>query len=286
MIPERCIIELKKLQQQRKPQEALKLLNICLRERPDVVALYYYRAQVYMQLKKYDMAILDCNRQIKLEPGLAKPYEMRAQCYLALKDRKYAFRDLMRVVEIEPGNAVAHEQLAIIYRQEGDIRNWKRELLLAKRSKKQGSSSSASPAVLTRHDHPVSANLQNAGEHLAHKKPGLALDEIKKAMKFTDKDLAVEHINRGEIYALQAQAFQQMNVNDEAIFALNQVLKYQPKNNRAYYLRAQSYFEIGKYEECLADCDRAARGDKILGNTVAELRAQAKERLKRRLERR
>ncbi len=121
---------------------------------------------------------------------------------------------------------------------------------------------------------------------ILRRKPGLALEEIKKAMKFTDKDFAVEHIDRGEIYVLQAQAFQQMNVNDEAIDALNQVLKYQPNNNRAYYLRAQSYFEIGKYEECLADCERAARGDKILSNTVAELRAKAKERLKRRLERR
>ncbi len=286
MTPERCIIELKKLQNQGKPQEALKLLNICLRERPDVVALYYYRAQAYMQLKKYDMAIPDCNRQIKLEPGLAKPYEMRAQCYLALKDRKHAFRDFMRVVEIEPGNKFAHEQLALIYRQEGDIKNWKRELLLAKSSNRMGSSSNVSPEVLTRHEHPVSAFLQNAGEHLAHKKPGLALEEIKKAMKFTDKDFAVEHIDRGDIYVLQAQAFQQMNANDEAIGALNQVLKYQPTNNRAYYLRAQSYFEIGKYEECIADCDRAARGDKILSNTVAELRTNAKERLKRRLERR
>lgn len=286
MTPERCIIKLKKLQQQKRPQEVLKLLNICVRERPNVAALYYYRAQAYMQLKKYDMAIPDCNRQMKLEPGLGKPYEMRAQCYLALKDRKHALRDFIRVVEVEPANTFAHQQLALIYRQEGDIKNWKRELQLAKNSERRGSNNNVSPEVLTRHDHPVSAFLQNAGEHLAHKKPGLALDEIKKVMKFTDKDLSVEHINRGEIFALQAQAFQQMTLNDEAIQALNQVLKYQPNNNRAYYLRAQSYFEIGKYEECLADCERAARGDKILSNTVAELRAKAKERLKRRLERR
>jgi tetratricopeptide (TPR) repeat protein len=288
MAPEVCIAEFKKLESAGKTEECLKLLNLCLRDRPDVVALYYYRAKVYMQLKNYQKAILDCSRQIKLEPTLAKPYEMRGKCYLALKDRKHAFRDYMRVVEIEPGNKLAHWELANIYRQEGDIRNYKRELRMSKSNKLRdvAAKGTVSPAVLTRHDHPVSGLLQNAGEHLAHRKPGLALEEIKKVMKFSDQDFAVEHFDRGEAYDLQAQAFQQMDLHDEAIGALDQLLRIQPNNNRAYYLKAQSYFAQGKYEECLANCEKASRGDKILSNTVAELRSQAEDRLKRRLERR
>jgi tetratricopeptide (TPR) repeat protein len=211
---------------------------------------------------------------------------MRAQCYLALNEKKKAFRDFMRVVELKPNNSYAHEQLAKYYRQEGDLNNWKREAALAKRSKSAPKADLVSPEVLTRHDHPVSELLLQANQNLVHKKPGLTLEVCKKMLALTDKDLAVEHINKGEIYDFQAQAFQQMTLNEEAIVALNQVLKFQPTNNRAYYLRAQSYFEIGKYDECLADCDRAASGDKILSNTVAQLRAQAVGRLKRRLERR
>lgn len=282
MTPEHCIAELKKLQKAKKPQESLNLLNICLRDRPDVVALYYYRALAYMQLKNYEKALIDCSRQIKLEPSLVKPYEMRAQCYLALKDRKHALRDFRSIVAIEPYNKCAHEQLALIYRQEGDTANWKRELDLAKQctGKRPLANPLVSPEVLTRHDHPVSAYLQNAGEHLAHKKPALALDEIKKALASSDRDFAVEHLDRGEAYDLQAQAFQQMEVHDKAIDALNKVLKYQPNNNRAYYLLAQSYFAMGKYQECLVNCDKASRGDKLLSNTVADLKAKAAARLK------
>jgi len=285
MAPETCIFEMKKLEAVGKTDQALKLLNMCLRDRPDVVALYYYRAKIYLRLKNYEKAIPDCSRQIRLEPNLAKPYEMRAKCYLALKDRKRAFADLLRVIELEPGNKLAHEQLANLYRLDGDIRNYKREWRLS-RGNLAARKSGITPAVLTRHDHPVSALLQNAGEHLAHKKPGLALEEIKKVMKFSDQDFEVEHFDRGEAYDLQAQAFQQMDLHDEAIAALDQFLRFQPHNNRAFYLKAQSYFAQGKYEECLVCCDKASRGDKILSNAVAELRAKASSRLKLRLQRR
>lgn len=284
MAPETCIFEMKKLEAAGKTDQALKLLNMCLRDRPDVVALYHYRAKIHMSLKNYEKAIPDCSRQIRLEPNLAKPYEMRAKCYLALKDRKRAFADLLRVIELEPGNKRAHEQLANLYRLDGDIRNYKRELRLS-RSNAVVAKGSIMQAVLTRHAHPVTAMLQKAGEHLAHKKPGLALEEIRKVMKFSDQDFAVEHFDRGEAYDLQAQAFQQMDLHDEAIAALDQFLRFQPNNNRAFYLKAQSYFAQGKYEECLTFCDKASRGDKILSNTVADLRAKAQEKLKRRLER-
>lgn len=286
MIPQSCITEAGKLQAKGKHEEIIRLMNLCLRDRPDVVALYFYRAQAYMSLKRFREALPDCTAQIKLERQIYKPYEMRAQCYLALNEREKAFRDLLRVVALNPNNSYAHEQLAKYYRQEGDLKNWKREVSLAKSSKSARKADLVSSEVLTRHDHPVADLLLQANQNLARKKPGLTLEACKKLLALTDKDLAVEHINKGEIYTLQAQAFQQMTLNDEAIVALNQVLKFQPTNNRAYYLRAQSYFEIGKYDECLADCDRAAAGDKILSNTVAQLRAQAADRLKRRHEHR
>lgn len=286
MIPQSCITEARKLQAKGKHEEIIKLMNLCLRDRPDVVALYFYRAEAYMKLKRFREALADCTAQIKLERQIYKPYEMRAQCYLALKDRKRAYRDFMQVVELKPSHAYAHEQLAKYYREEGDLKNWKREVSLAKSSKSARKADLVSSEVLTRHDHQVAELLRQANQNLARKKPGLTLEACKKLLALTDKDLAVENINKGEIYDLQAQAFQQMTLNDEAIIALNQVLKFQPWNTSAYYFRAQSYFEIGKYDECLADCDRAARGDKILSNTVAQLRAQTADRLKRRHEHR
>lgn len=288
MVPETCIIKARALEAKGRYEDMIKLLNICVRDRPDVVALYFYRAKAYMKLKRFREAVLDCTAQIKLEKKIYQPYEMRAQCYLALNERKKAYSDFMHVVEIAPGNSSAHKQLAKYYREEGNLANWKRELALAKNSQSAGSASKAmlSPEVLSHHDHPVTELLSDATQALARKKPGLALEACKKALDLKERDLAVEHINKGEIYDLQAQAFQQMNLNDEAVVAFGQVLKFQPRNNRAYYLRAQSYFEIGKYDECIADCDRSARGDKLLSNTVAELRASAVGRLKRRMERR
>lgn len=286
MIPQTCITEARKLQAKGKNEEIIRLMNLCLRDRPDVVALYFYRAQAYMNLKRFREALADCTSQIKLERQIYKPYEMRARCYLALNEKEKAFRDFMRVVALKPNNSYAHEQLAKYYRQEGDLKNWKREVSLAKSSKSVRKADLLSSEVLTRHDHLVSELLLQANKNLVYKKPGLTLEACKKLLTLTDKDLAVEHVNKGEIYDLQAQAFQQMTLNDEAIVALNQVLKFQPTNNRAYYLRARSYFEIGKYDDCLADCDRAASGDKILSNTIAQLRAQAADRLKRRLRRR
>ena len=280
MVPETCIAEVHKLQSQGTDEEIIKLLNLCLKDRPDVAALYFYRAQALIKLKRYKEALFDCTAQIKLEPRIYKPYEMRARCYLAMKDRMKAFSDCKRVVELEPDNAYAHEQLALYYKQEGDLSKWKREMVLFKSTKGAGANESI-PAVLARHDHPFSTLLEKAQSDLAHNKPGLVLDGCKQILSFSDQDIAVEHVSRGDIYEMQAEAFQQMDIHDQAVVALNQVLKYQPKNKRACYLRAKSYFALGKYDKCLADCDKAGQGDKILSDTVAQLRAKAVSHLKR-----
>lgn len=272
-----CLDEARRLQALHKPEEVIKLLNVCIRDTHDVVALYWYRAQAFMALKRYREAILDCTSQIKIAGDLVKPFEMRAECYEALKEKSKAVKDWKRIVQIQPNNVSAHQHLAQHHKELGDSRGFQREMALAKKAPAQGANKRAfiDPATFTKNDKPASDLFESATESLARGKPSQTLEQCKKLLSYSELQLTIERMPRTEIYELQAQAFQKLGAHDKAIAAIGEAVKLAPNSRRSYFIRAQSEFELGRYAACLVDCDKAAEGDAILRDTVAKLRAKA-----------
>lgn len=281
MVPETCIIEAKRLTAQGKNAEAVKLLCICVRDRPDVVALYYYRANALMKLKRYKEAVNDCGAQVRLEPALTRPLEMRAQCYLALNEKDKAMADLLKITRLQPDYTRANLMLSKLYRQKGNVFEAQRHLALSKRKAIGSVETTVSPAILTHTYHPGQDLMREATEKMAHGKPDLALESCKKLLAMSDFNLGAEHIGRFEVYELQGLVYQKMEDHAKAVASFDKVLQLQPKINRAYYLRAQSMFALGRFAECIADCDRASAGDKLLSKTTGELKSRAQARLAR-----
>lgn len=279
LVPGTCVIKAQKLKAQGRYEEVVKLLTVCLHDRPDVVALYFYRAEALMHLKRYKEALRDYSAQVRLEPALTKPLELRAHCYLALKKRDKAIRDLSRLTLIQPDYSPAHALLSRLYREKGDLLESRKHELLAKKKKTGAAKVTISPAILTHNFHPAAQAMQAATENMAHGKPGPALQSCKTLLAMSDYDLAAEHIGRYEVYELQGQVYQRIENHAKAIEAFDKVVQLQPKHNRAFYLRAQSFFALGKYAECIADCDRASLGDRLLSKTVGELKSRAQARL-------
>ena len=279
LVPGTCVTKAKNFKAQGKYEEVVKLLTTCLHDRPDVVALYYYRADALIHLKRYKEALKDCGAQVRLEPTLTEPLAMRARCYLALNDKDRAIKDLLRLTLIQPDDALAHKMLSKLYRDKGALAESQKHLVLSKMKATNSLKPKISPAILTHNYHPAVEAMQTATESMAHRKPALALENCKKLLAMSDYTLAAEHISRFEVYELQGQVFQQIGEHAKAVAAFDKVLQLQPKHNRAFYLRAQSLFELGKFAECIADCDRASKGDRLLSKTVGELKTRAQARL-------
>lgn len=255
---------------------AIAVLTGAISERPDIVAFFYYRAQALMGAKRYKLALSDCFRMVKMEPQEVKTHEMRAHCFVALGQAENAARDWSRIVELQPSNAAAHEQLAQYYKGRGDAKNATREAALARKYRSVGSFEvSDAPGVLTERVRNITWMFDQALRDLNAGKTASTLASCEKMLSHSDAELKTQHMSRGEIFELQAQARQKLGQHEQAVASFDNLLSLNPKNARAYFMRAQSLFELGRFDECVVDCQRAAQGDKILAAAVAELSAKA-----------
>ncbi|KAI7850995.1 hypothetical protein BDC45DRAFT_546399 [Circinella umbellata] len=66
--------------------------------------LYSNRAAVLQKLKKFDEALEDCNKALKLDPDFNKVYSRRAACHMELEEYEEAVKDYRHLTEIDAGN--------------------------------------------------------------------------------------------------------------------------------------------------------------------------------------
>ncbi|KAI8880169.1 TPR-like protein [Backusella circina FSU 941] len=73
--------------------------------------LYSNRAAVLQKQKKFQDALLDCNRSIELDDEFTKIYSRRAGCYMETEQYEEAVRDYQKLVEIDGSNREYHKLL-------------------------------------------------------------------------------------------------------------------------------------------------------------------------------
>ncbi|KAI9487968.1 hypothetical protein BDB00DRAFT_773427 [Zychaea mexicana] len=66
--------------------------------------LYSNRAAVLQKLKKFQEALEDCDKALKLDPDFTKVYSRRAACYMELEEYEEAVKDYRHLTELDAGN--------------------------------------------------------------------------------------------------------------------------------------------------------------------------------------
>ncbi|KAG2236342.1 hypothetical protein INT48_001406 [Thamnidium elegans] len=66
--------------------------------------LYSNRAAVLQKQKKFEEALLDCDRAIELDNEFYKVYSRRAGCYMETEQYEEAVRDYKKLTEVDPSN--------------------------------------------------------------------------------------------------------------------------------------------------------------------------------------
>ncbi len=84
-------------------EEAIELLNESIKLKNDFEVSYFYRAVAYHSLEKYDEAILDYTKSIKLNPKMTDAYYNRAKIIIenpnSTKEKlEYAKEDLKNAI--------------------------------------------------------------------------------------------------------------------------------------------------------------------------------------------
>lgn len=91
---------------------AIKLYSEALEYTPTNAILLANRAQAYIKVENYGLAISDATAAIEHDPSYAKGYYRRATAYFALNKYKVARRDFKKVCQLKPKDRDARAKLA------------------------------------------------------------------------------------------------------------------------------------------------------------------------------
>jgi serine/threonine-protein phosphatase 5 len=92
--------------------EAVKLYSEALEYTPTNAILLANRAQAYIKVENYGLAISDASAAIEQDPSYAKGYYRRASAYFALNKYKMARKDFRKVCALKPKDRDARAKLA------------------------------------------------------------------------------------------------------------------------------------------------------------------------------
>lgn len=92
--------------------KAVKLYSEALEYTPTNAILLANRAQAYIKVENYGLAISDATAAIKYDLSYAKGYYRRASAYFALNKYKQAKKDFRKVCQLKPNDRDARAKLA------------------------------------------------------------------------------------------------------------------------------------------------------------------------------
>ncbi len=174
------------------------------------------------QVARFQQAIVDATKAIKLDPKLAGAYFIRAHAYADTGRAKLAIADYDRVLKLSPSiylEVITYSHRSQAHRYLGNLDE-------------------------SVHDATYAIELE----------PDLAADlkadpSVATGMRL-DATLATAYTNRGQAYEEQGQI-------EAAIADYTTALKRDPDQVEGYANRAMAYTRVGLFQEALADADKA-----------------------------
>lgn len=264
--------------------DAVSLLSVAIKEEPANVRLYWERAAAFSKLGRNEDAIGDYTKQIELLPTYPEAYIARGNEYKIVHKLNLSDRDYLKAAQLAPENAIALEKVAIYYQRVGNKVAAAKHFALAERARAgKLEDKDSNGAFRDRFNHQILDKpsrraqymFERGSYNLIRNNPKLTIDDCDRILSMTDFDLDSQHVLRYEILLLKGRAYQKLADHETAVKVLSESIKVKPRNAQTYYIRAQSFYELGKYANCVKDCDTASKEDKFIASVVSDLRTKA-----------
>ena len=206
----------------------------------DSATAYLGRGNTARNLGQYQQSIDDYTQAIDLREDLAIAYNNRGWSYYNLGEYDTALADYNQALQIDPNLGYAYNNRGLVYQM---LRN----LTLAEADFAQAIRLNAEPTPWAQH------NLDNLNEWR----------EIINAGQETAINLPIDSANNPSIDALlmDASAAWYSNEWELTIERASAVIAVTTENANAYIYRGDSYYVLDRFEEALADFDRAIELD-------------------------
>jgi len=216
-----------------KYDEALADLNKAIELDSDNSTTYEVKSLVLTRMKKYDEALAVLDQAQKLIPNSIAPWLQKTRIHSLQKKLDEAIDDLNRAAALDPSNASVLLLRSSLYLEKGD---------------KEKALADARDAVQLRPKYAVA--LRTYAAILADMgKFDEALAQLEKVRQLQPNDPA-STLQLGMIYLIQKQSI-------KAIEIYSEFLKEHPDDANVLRFRADSYLNVGKHAEAIADYEKA-----------------------------
>jgi len=193
------------------------------------VNAWYNRSVLWLNSKKYEKALADCNKAIEITPAFDELFLLRGHIRLCMEDSLPALKDFEHVISRDSGNIAAHYNLALYYHNKKDYQN-----ALKHYSK-----------VIALNPYNSECYFNRAALYAENEQYQEALSDYTNVIRINPKNLLA--------YFYRAEIRQQQNdligASDDYSLVINMFTAFY----HAYYMRSMLYRQINDYEGYLRD---------------------------------
>jgi tetratricopeptide (TPR) repeat protein len=189
-----------------------------------------------MQANRYEQAVLNFDRTIRLMPKSAEAYRNRGKAYILLSKPDEAIADFTRTSQLLPNDAPALVERGFAYLEK---KNWKLALEDA--------------------EHAISLDPKLARAYnlraTAHRSMGNLREALEDYSKAIGLDPSLDN------YFQRASTHQMLKEHSQAVEDLNQAIEYSPDQPALYFARAESRAALGDKKAAAEDVRKGRQID-------------------------
>ncbi len=212
-----------------KYEQAIERLNNLATQYPERVDVLRDRANAYVLVEKYEMALKDLHTAISLDTLDAESYIQRG--ILLRKQKKYtsALRDFATALKLSPTNVKGYKERANVYVSQKKYVAAQREF-----------------------DQALQLEAEASDVYISLGKMNLAQGKWVDGKQAIQKAIAINPRLR-ESYYTRAEIYAAMGIYDSALVDYGKAISISPTYLEAYLQRAQLYENLRQYKRALAD---------------------------------
>ncbi len=188
------------------------------------VNAWYNRSVLWLNSKKYEKALADCNKAIGINPAFDELFLLRGHIRLCMEDSLSAYKDFEYVLSRDSGNIAAYYNLALYYHHTKDYQNAMRHY----------------SKVIALNPYNSECYFNRAALYAENEQYQEAVSDYTHVISINPQNLLA--------YFYRAEIRQQQNDLIGAIDDYSKVISLYPAFYYAYYMRSMLYRQINDYD--------------------------------------
>lgn len=220
---------------------------------------YLFRANSYMELEEYDLALADFNSAIEIDPEYARAYYRRGILYKKLERLNEAEKDFKKAIELCPKYDDAMIELGLVRIQLGKkdaMKYFNNAIKAYSCSDNYYWKIRARQKILAREDFLIKLSAGKFTQDDCDKNKIFNEKQAKDDIKDLNKAIALSPDNI-TLYEMRVERYRYLEDYENAISDYDFLIENDPENYFIYKMRAFCYERIGLYKEALEDCKKS-----------------------------